>query len=227
MNGWLYLLLFLALGYFVLVNALLVLSVRRMSDPEALIKPVAANSDSDALNDGPFSAWAEAQGFRRDSRFDFFGIPGSDKPMEVDAWVSSDKLTILLRYRFNGREWLDIASGLDDHYSLVTSNFHNALILPQPPNVLIQVFVDMPPEQLHQEHLKARTYVEQHFGATPDRVDVPVTRLVAEALRKQMTYIRSLPFWYLRGPGWQLFRGRRYRNRSIIELIESLPGGNQ
>ncbi len=227
MNGWLYLLLILAFLYFVLVNVILVLSVRRLSEPEPLFQPASpGNPPADPATD-PFVAWAEKEGFLPDSRFDFHGIIGSDQPVALDAWISPDRHTVLLRYRFNDKEWLDIASSLNDHYPLLTSNFHDALILPQPPNVLIQVFVDMPPADLYREHLKSLNYLTGRFGVTLDKVDKPIIELTVQALRKQMAHIRSLPFWYLRGPAWQLLRGRRYRNRSVIELIESLPERHQ
>ncbi len=222
MNGWLYLLLFLALGYFVLVNILLVLSVRKMSHPEALITP---RNDGGPPPDNPFRRWADEQGFHLDSHFDFHGILGSDQPLDVSGWLSPERDVLLLLYRFGEKQWLDMASSFDDHYALVTSNFNDALILPQPPNVMLQVFVDMAPDALYQEHLKARDYLVERFGVHPDKVDIPVTQLVATAVKRQMVYIRSLPLWYLRGAWWKLFRGWRYRNKSIIELIESLPNG--
>ena len=220
MNGWLYTLLFLALGYFVLINVMLVLSVRKMSHPEGLIK--SRDDEGQSLNDS-FHHWVREQGFQPDSHFDFYGILGSDKPLEVSAWLSPERDILLLLYRFGNKQWLDMASSFDDHYGLVSSNFHDALILPQPPNVMLQVFVDMEPDALYQEHLKSRDYLIERFGINPDKVDVPVTQLVATAIKRQMHYIRSLPLWFLRGAGWKLFRGWRYRNKSVIELIESLP----
>lgn len=220
MNNWIYLLLLLALGYFVLVNLVLVLSIRKMSHPETLIKP--RESESLPPDEG-FRQWVEEKGFQLETRFDFYSILGSDKPLEVSAWLSPERDILLLLYRFGDRQWLDLVSSFDDQYALVSSDYHDALILPQPPNVMLQVFVDMAPDALYREHLKARDYLIHKFGVSPDKVDVPVTRLVTDAVRRQVAYIRSLPLWYLRGAGWKLFRGRRYRNRSVIELIESLP----
>ena len=222
MNNWIYLLLLLALGYFVLINLLVVLSVRKMSHPEALIKP----REGEGLPpDERFRQWIHQRGFQRESQFDFYGTLGSDQPLEVNAWLSPERDILVLLYCFGDKQWLDIISSFNDQYVLVSSDTPDALFLPQPPNIMLQVFVDMAPDALYQKHLEARDYLIQRFGVSPDKVDVPVTRLVADAIRHQMDYIRSLPLWYLRGAWWKLFRGRRYRNKSVIELIESLPNG--
>ena len=223
MNNWIYLLLLLALGYFILINLVLVLSVRKMSHPESLMKPRVG--EGLPLDEG-FRQWIDEQGFQLESQFDFYSILGSDKPLEVSTWLSPERDILVLLYRFGDKHGLDMASSFDDQYALVSSNYHDALFLPQPPNVMLQVFVDRAPDALYREHIKARDYLVERFGVHPDKVDIPVTQLVATAVKRQMVYIRSLPLWYLRGAWWKLFRGWRYRNKSIIELIESLPNGH-
>jgi len=91
---------------------------------------------------------------------------------------------------------------------LDTGNLRDAHLCPKPPGYYTQTFAGLEVDELwerHQEAIRYLTY-ESHLALSLSSTDLQTH--FEESVNCQMSYVRSLPFWYLRGPWWYL--GRRY-----------------
>jgi hypothetical protein len=221
MTHWLYLILLLPAAYWLLVTVLGVLSVHKMSHPEALLQPV---QDTGRLEDSQgISRWARTHGFELDSQFDFDGLIGAGGlKLAVEGWYLTSGKLFLMHYHVQNKFYFEFISGLEGKYSLSSSKSADSLTLPFPPKVFSQVFEKASLDELLQEHEKTLAYLEKRFGVKPSSPDRPLRDLIIRSLKAQMDHVQHLPLWQLRIGWWHMSRRYNPRNKSVIEQIESL-----
>ncbi len=223
MHIWLFLIVSALGAYWLFVTVIAILSVRKMTRVEALLQPV---DEPQRLKD-PWgvSAWARDHDFTLDNQFDFDGLVGAGGvKLALEGWYSPSRKLFLMHYQALDKSYYEFISGLQGGYSLASSYSADSLSLPFPPKVFIQTFEGASLDELLAAHEKTLAYLKQRFGADRMAPDRPLRTLIVAAVSAQMDYIQSLPLWQLRAAWWHLVRRHRLKNRSVIDLIESVDG---
>ncbi len=224
MHTWIYVIVSAAAASWLFITTMAILSVRKMTRIEDLLKPT---HDPQRLEAYPaITNWAKAHEFELDSQFDFDGLVGAGGgiKMAIEGWYSPSRKLFLMHYHAQDKSYYEFVSGLAGEYGLVSSCSADSLSLPFPPKVFTQTFEGASLDELLEEHEKTLAYLEQRFGAHRIAPDRPLRTLIVEAVKAQMGYIQSLPLWRLRATWWHLVRRHRLKNRSVIDLIESVDG---
>ena len=177
-----------------------------------------------AENAAEVSHWAHQNGFALDSQYDFYSLIGNRDPLQVNLWRSEDGRHFLAHYHFAPQklDQYEFVSGFPPDHSLVTSAIRDSLTLPLPPGQLLQVFPGLSIDELHEKHAEALELLEEKLGVKATAPGKPAKELLIETIEKQIEHVRSLPFWYLRGPWWYLVRRSRLANRSLKDSLQSL-----
>ncbi len=218
MPGWLSLLLFSSIAWWLTVSLAMALAIHRLSRPERLLL---GNDEGDCH---PWlQAWARSHGFQRADCFRFAGVPGSREPVTVALWRAPDTQCFLVGYAFRDSCRYEFITFLDQGGLLTTSAARESLNLPLPPGQFVQVFEGLAPEDLLAQHRLGLAFLERHLMRRPvEEVHDPQAQLL-DAMRRQMEHVLSMPLWYLRSPWWGLTRPRRI-NRPLVEPPSATAG---
>jgi hypothetical protein len=156
-------------------------------------------------------------------------------PCLISVWQRPDRPTFFCQYAFRSQTKLKIAYDLVTIFAndigLTTCSTMDGGSLPSSPGSYKQNFSNMSFDQRWNQHIEMENYLMDMGQAQLIKEDRPFEQIFTEAIRKQMKFIRSIPFWPLRGVYWHFIRRRIWRNKSIetqhergmIKLPNELP----
>ena len=197
----------IVLGLILLINSSVVNSVNRMNEPESLF------SIKEQLEDEGFqkafnnaSIWAQKNGYNPDKLFEFYGL-SNGQAIKGATWLNQAEGTILALYYAMDKSHYDLVTIYNDDIGLTTTNSKDAFTLPQAPKAFTQAFPQFSLDDLFHKHLKGRKYLEEKLQLlTPNKLEENTVELMSKAIKRQMSYIRSLPFWGWQGAYWYFIR---------------------
>jgi len=191
-----------------IIAAQVYLLVRKMSEPEKMLKPIVGNfsPDKEQIIAGHI-AWLNARDMRRVTSFEF----GAIQTVVFQQHGTQRFFNIL----FHQKVSYDMESRFDETTFLETSTGGSAGMFPARPKAYKQSFPGMSPEQAWQRHLEAEAYLMRKFGIVWRPLNQPYEQVLINSLRMSMNYVRSIPFYPFRALYWYLVTRQRFSNRSI------------
>lgn len=133
------------------------------------------------------------------------------------GWKRLNERTYLwINIVFDSQISLEIES-IFGKFKLVTYMTDAGQIMPNVPNSFVQTFSVTSFEDICERHDSALRYLMDITKCRPDDSNLSIDDEFRNSVLRQSTYIRSVPFWFLRMPFWYLTRKKRH-NKSIREL---------
>lgn len=200
------------------IDVIVVISVRKMRQPEALLELIEHGPTvlSEGLDYADHHRWAEDHGFAPDMVADFRGAIGS-QIIVVGVWRSRARHTFLSSYTTPQKICCEFITTLEQDAALTTTNTRDGLLFPNAPGRYVQAFDGLDLNELLRRHEEALAHLHNTRHLDPVARSESTDRLILESIRNQMTYVSSMAFWQLRGAWWYWVRRNWLNNKSITE----------
>jgi len=202
----------------IVVNPLVVLSLRRLSEAENLIEVVengpailSAGSCYVSLN-----RWAQDHAFSPEVLFNLRSNLGG-KVTVVGVWRSQNGQDFLCNFTAPQLTYTEFVTTLGEDSDLTTSSAKLAMMLPTAPQRYVQTFNRLPLDDLFQRHNQGLEHIRNCRQLAPIHRVESADRLFAESIRSQVSHIRSLPLWQLRSTWWYWMRRNLLHKKTIAE----------
>ena len=168
-----------------------------------------------------FHRWARNNGFEAKELIDLHGMPGL-RHITLGIWYKAREKVFLYaeiaqKKGIHDRSihWVSFVTDLDRDGQLKSSDNRDSQNVPMGPETLHQSFHGMALTPLYEAHRAALNHVVHHLGRLPVERLEPYYEAENQDTLRQVAYIRSLPFWWLRGFYWQ-FVSRYVRNNVSV-----------
>ncbi len=169
----------------------------------------------------PHNTWAVNNGFV------FAGcykIKIAQAVVDMAVWRRNDRPTVLSLYivRMGNRKNIstDIMTDFADMISVTSNNSRSAQFSPWRPGRYQQTFSPVTLDELWAKHLEAENYLMDTGDAQLVQKEFRIEEEVIDSCRRQNAYLRSIPFWYLKGAYWFFIRKNMLHNKSIKQQHE-------
>lgn len=187
----------------------MVLLFSRMSS-----KRVVEDKKPDSAFLARYNTWAASHGFVLMGAYRALGVP-------TTAWFSRAEATRLVVYRMKGAAQIDLITELAGQNDVTTTSTKDSQLFPKRPGVWVQSFSGRDLDELWTLHGEAVAYVRDRLRLGLGQLPESFPEAIAGSTRKQMEYVRSLPYWPLRWPYWYFIRRRQVANKTVREQVES------
>ncbi len=186
-----------------------------MSGPDAVLRP-APPQYTELLDNivQPDRPWLETGGFEPLSHYMFGQIPFS-------AWRQRGKDRFYIAYMSGTGIAKEFNTWFNEEASLTTASSRDSLTLPRPPGAYLQAFPAALLEDLWQLHLGAEQYLAREKNVMRQPMRKSFEEYLAVSIQRHMDYIRSLPFWPLRGAYGFFVRRHHMANRAVEQQASS------
>ncbi len=168
----------------------------------------------DVPNAAQCHAWAAEHGFV---------LRGAFRPLGVTTcvWIHDSERTFFCLYSMRGKTYHDFVTELGKENAVTTGSSKDSLLFPLPAGEWKQALPGRSLDELWRLHREAVSYVRNHAGVrlVQEAKDFPES--IADGIRRDMDYVRSLPLWPLRWPYWYFVRRPRLTNKTVREQVES------
>ncbi len=217
--------LLIIVAIWLLVSRMTVATIRKLGDPEPLLRAVPIDTSMQTASD-----WPAAHAYEPDSQFRFDGLVGVDALVDVYVWHNPETHTYLVSYAVMDKAWWEFVTlfrGQGDEVSagLTTSSADEALTMPTPPGHFIQAFERLDRDGLLARHQEGIALLQDRMGLRPVNPAKGTREMIIESIERQIAYVKRIPYWYLKGPYWYFIRRRRLVNKPIAALLsDTLPG---
>ncbi|MDB6111061.1 MAG: hypothetical protein JWR69_2811 [Pedosphaera sp.] len=191
----------------VFVMAQIYMLVRKMSEPEKMIKALAGLSAEKQALLVQHKNWLAANNFQYQSIFQFGSI-------QVAVFQQANTQRFC-NFNFHQKLSYDMTSHFDDERSLNTGTSNGIGMFPAIPGSYKQGFPNASIEEAWQHHLQAEEYLMRKFGIVWKPLTMPYQQSILEGIRRQMSYVRSIPLWPARTLYWFAVTRKRMANRSV------------
>jgi hypothetical protein len=169
----------------------------------------------------PHNTWAVNNGFM------FAGcykVRIAQAVVDMAVWRRNDRPTILSLYivRMGNRKNIstDISTDFADMISLTSNNSRAAQLSPWRPGRYQQTFSPVTLDELWAKHIEAENYLMDVGEAQLMQKEFNFEKELLDSCRRQNAYIRSIPFWYLKGAYWFFIRKNIRHNKSVKQQHE-------
>ncbi len=166
--------------------------------------------------------WEEAEevaGWALHQGFSFHGAYRLEETStSVFVWVKPEDHDYLCQYQVGGQTHYDLITIYAPERGLTTGSTKDAFTLPAAPGTYLQTFHGADLDTLLDRHETARPFMDERFGPPNGPGEGSFESILLGAMRRQMDHVRSIPFWYLRGIGWFLFRRGQFTDHPIEEI---------
>jgi hypothetical protein len=136
-------------------------------------------------------------------------------PADIIVWRHQNESTFLCVYLSVGRPSVDLHTVCAPALGVTTGNSPAGHMLPHPPAALVQTFPGARIGELWNAHQAAQQFIQRSFDASPSPGPLDFETVFLEAVVGRIRYVRSLLFWPLRLPYWNLLRRRMMTGVSI------------
>jgi hypothetical protein len=140
-------------------------------------------------------------------------------PCIISAWRRLDRPTFFSKYTLMDKNIVKIQYNLvtifEKDIVLTTSSTKDEGFFPCPPGSYMQNFSSKSFDQRWHQHLEMENYLMDAGQVQLIDQDINFEQYLIEVIRRQMEFIRTLPFWPFRGLYWHFIRRYIWRNKSI------------
>jgi len=171
------------------------------------------------------AAFLQANGFQFAGAYGFhavrFGIWTAPAGTPIER-----RLCFSLTAKGSNCEWV---TEFSDDASLTTTRTRSAFIFPRIFGEFLQSFPNASIEQLWDSHVRGEQFLVLERAIPVRACRVPYTERLRRSMTRQLSYVRSLPLWPLRGVYWFLVKRFLMHNRPVWRqdlsgLYARLPG---
>lgn len=206
------------LGFCVLINILVILSINKLEDAKNLLDVIDNGAERLRVNPdyATRQAWAEENGFEPDMMAEFHGTIGTG-PITMAVWKNNYKKTYLSSYTAADKILCEFVTIFERDQGLTTSNTKDSVLFPPAPGHYLQSFDGMNIDGLFQKHEEALVHLvgQKHLQITERWESTDI--LILESIQRQVAHVKSNPFWQFLGVYWFFVRRNRMNNKSIAE----------
>ena len=165
------------------------------------------NSDYRTKTTMPTNVWAQRNDFEHVGYFKL-------STYFFSAWQHTQRPTFLCHHVLpkNAIEFITV---FDDDITFSTvsnASWHDS---PQFPGYYIQTFSQKEPQSLWHQHIQMENYLMDVGKAELVHLDLTCQDCLNYYLRKQTSFIRSIPLWPIRALYWAFVRKNKWHNKSI------------
>jgi hypothetical protein len=182
--------------------------VRKMSEPEKMMKPITGGLNPEQLNQLlPYKDWLISTGLEYRTGFQFGSITAG-------VFQQGNQPRFLM-FRFHPKLTFSAESYGTNHTDLDTSTHNSIGVMPRP-GAYGQSFPDISsPQEMWQLHLEGEAHLTKKFGVAWLPLNQPYDQVAMESLRIRITHTRSQLFWPFRVLYRVLVTRHRVANRTI------------
>lgn len=202
------------IGPIVAVPVMLYVSLKGMAGAERTFQPAAPQDfPEDYRIATQTGQWAAARGFT------YLGCYSMKMPNTVfiAAWQLGGVSTFFCMYGVRNRYGYDFITYLTPNRTLTTTNTRDGLLLPNRPGRYEQAFENTDFDTLWRRHQESLAYLQTTGNITPGPMTMTFQESFTGDLVGQLRYVRSIPFWPIRGLKWYFINRARLVNKSIEE----------
>ena len=198
-----------------LVNWSVVLSVKLLSNPSKILEELEAiDSERFANENASFSDWCLENDFEHQRYFLFHGVLNGP-PIECSAWWSSSTQTWALIYVAQMGKNIDFVTIYSDGIGVTTASSKDSLTLPTPPKAFIQALTHADNNMRYAMHQESLEYIEKRLSIRERRNQQDLFAQITESLLDQVSYIKNMRLWGLRGAYWYFISRNLKINKKI------------
>lgn len=206
---WVWLILAIPAVAVVVVMVVTYISVVMMSRAEVCLEPV----DEPHMDIAREQAWAEGEGFVWVGAYLF----KATATIKLAIWQHAEHAAYFCVYQHANGKNTDFVTILNPHLAVTTGSTKDAMFLPTAPGSFAQAFVGLSLDEMFDRHLVAEQHAMERLGVKVQPLRDTFEQVLIAAIKKQMAYIRSLPFWPIRAVHWYFVRRSRLTGLSIAE----------
>jgi hypothetical protein len=167
------------------------------------------------------NTWAANNGFEFEG---CYKVQMGQSVASMAVWRSSDRPTVLCFYIISvGTKQstaTDMVTDFADQISLTSNNNKAAQFSPWRPGRYQQTFSPVTLDELWAKHIEAENYLMDTGGSQLVQKEFNLEKEFFDSCRRQNAYIRSIPFWYLKGAYWYFIRKNIWHNKSVRQQHE-------
>jgi len=165
--------------------------------------------------------WAREHGFDDDVMFDF-QIASKEQTLFCRTWKNTAEKTYLVFYYGMGKHFVELVTIYDDKTGVTTTNAPDAHTLPAVPGAFIQSFPGSRLTELLGLHLQGRATLERRTGLAAQERREETIDLIARSLKRQATYVMSIPGWQWKGLWWITVRKKKMIGKDVGWQLDQL-----
>jgi hypothetical protein len=185
-----------------------------MAKPERLLRQDDASAKPIADSLSPrFKSWIEANDFVFLGAYRFTQI-------RFAAWRKRGGATDLIVYATPFKFACDLVTRLQDNMTLTTTVGGETGMFPQTPGDYKESVLVTNPDDLDAAHSKSLSILAKMRGVRVCDIPPSFEDALLRNARDKMTYVKSLPFWPVRGVYWYFVKRQQMRNKTIEEQIQ-------
>lgn len=215
------------LAVHVLLAGILVLQVRLLSRPR-----VEAVSEAGGGRVPP----AEEERWATENGFAFLGnyvMKIGGQLARIAVWQRPDRPTFFCRYVIEAQnrrqQSYDLVTLFAEEVGLTTGSSRDGQLFPTRPGSFMQTFTGLSLDQQWSVHIDMENYLMDRGGAGLVELEEPFEAVFVRAIVRQMEYIKTIPFWPLRGAYWYFVRRYQRHGKTIQQQHDKgwkkLPNG--
>jgi hypothetical protein len=182
-------------------------AVKRMSEPEKMMRRLEGLSADKQKLLLRHKDWLEANDFQYLTSFQFGSI-------QVAAFQQANTQRFF-NFNFHQQLTFDLVTQFDDLNGLTTATSNHVGMLPVESGSYKQGFPNASVEDAWHRHLEAEEYLIRKFGIVQQPLTMDLQQCIMEGIRRQVRYVRSIPLWPVRSLYWFAVTRKRMANRSV------------
>jgi hypothetical protein len=184
------------------------LLVRKMSEPEKMMRPVPNGISPDKqkiLLD--YKNWLAERDLEYLTSFQFGVIQA--------AVFKQRNAQRFFNFNFHQKVTFDVESRFDEVSSIETATSGSTGMFPPCPGTYRQSFPNVSADDAWRRHLEGETYLIKKFGLEWKPLTKPYEQVLLNSMRAHMQYVRSIPFYAFRALYWFAVTRRVMANKSV------------
>jgi len=192
----------------VIVSGSVYFMVRKMSEPEKMLKPIAGGLSAGEQQElRRLERWLIENQFEFKASFQFGTI-------KVVAFQQANAQRIFSVY-FHKKTTIDIESWFDDANNLTTATSGSIGMFPQRPGAYKQSYPGMTAADAWQRHLDGEAHLMHKFSLGWQPLTLPYQEALLNSIRLQMQFVRLIPLYPIRALWWYAVMRKKLANRSV------------
>jgi hypothetical protein len=200
-----------AVGGFTLVAIMAAMYSQMRSLENLSLRPAPGTKPSQEAD-----AWARNNGFEFIANFT--SKVGSMNTL-ISAWQQPHSPRFFCRYIISaGHKTVvshDLVTIFTSDMGLTTGDSRDGCLFPRPPGSYMQALTGAGLDERWQVHIEMEDFLIKTGGAQLLREPPNFEESFVDAIRKQVSFVRSVPLWPLRAAYWFFVRRYLWRNKSV------------
>ena len=202
------------IGYF--LNRSTIKRIEQISESDETLTEI-SRPESDSFKEAirNVDSWANGHGFNLHK---LLQMKVGRETSYIATWQDKKHARVLLVHHSAKKDTHELMTRFDDGSTLSTSDDKNIHALPAPPDMFVQNFCYFNLDMLLGEHVASEAYMESNYALERVALSEHIKDDIYNNLCAQITYVKSLLMWKIKGPYWTLFR-RQFRSNSPVKTL--------